>query len=966
MTDDTGKKVPYRGRVWIPMAVLVLVLGAATLVLVRLRFGPFWEVGGNIPVIPVVVTSGLTIAALLVGIWWGRRSVRGLWCLPLEDIRVKDGWSWEVDENRKLVNIDPGVEQVLGYKVEELIGQNLDILVSSEELQRIRHKLGVVMDTPQPFMLLDVLHRHKDGRLIALECSGVPVFRDGRFWGYRGISRNVLDRHMAESALQERAEWYRTAFATNRDAMALVRLSDAEVVDINQELLRRGGFERREIIGKTSDEIGWWVDLRERDRVYEDLNKYGQVVNREIRLRHKDGVEVPVSLSSYVMNIRSEPHALAIIRDIRLLKEAQEAFRESDARMRALLDAVSVGVGIDNLDGSTIIVNAGLARMLGYTIDELRAMRFTEYTHPDHIAADVLLFQELAAGLRKTYQMEKCFIRKEGESVWCRLTRVLVRDVDGNPAYCLGMAEDITDRKRAEESLRESRDNFSKMFRSCPVPMAISRLSDMKLVDANLAWQSFLNLSLSDVVGKNGAELGIWIDLQRRETYVQKVFQEKSVRNFEAAMTTSDGDPKDVTLAAETIDVGGEPHVLWVIEDVTELKRNRDFVLHAQKMEAVGQLTGGVAHDFNNILAVVMTNAECLLDETDPDDGRCDLIGAICTAAERGADLTGRLLAFSRRQELHPRTLDLKPVIEDIAVVLRRTFGATIDIRVESVGRLPSIRVDSGLFENALLNLAINARDAMNNQGVLILSVGEIDFTEKAIRHLSTIPPGRYAVISVEDDGCGMSPNLIDRIFDPFFTTKAKGQGTGLGLSMVYGFVRQSGGFIDVRSEEGKGTCFDLLFPAIEETDNALKTESAPSGEVEASLVSIRQGLFVLLVEDDPAVRLATRHMLEAMGARVVDVENGEMAMETIETIGGCDLLITDVVMPGQLTGADLAKTVRATMPDLPVLFISGYSSGRLDAADLMSPQTRFLRKPFKHADISAAIDSLLSESRQI
>ena len=962
MTKDTGGWIPYRGRAWIPVSILAL--GAALLVLVQTRFGSLLVIGGGGAVIPTMAMGAFAGVAFLVGTWWGRRSVKGMRSLPLDCVRVKNGWAWEIDENRKFVYVDPGIDQVLGYKAEELIGQGPEVLVPAEDYQYIRHKFVEVMETPQPFMMLDVLHRHKDGQRISLECSGVPLFHDGRFRGYRGISRNVLDRQMAESALLERAEWYRTVFAISPDAMGLTRLSDAEFVDVNEELLRRSGFDRHEIVGKTSDEIGWWADTRDRDQVYEDLKKHGQVENREVRLRSKDGSEAPVLLSSHIMDIRGEPHVLTIVRDISLLKEAQEAFLESDARMKALLEAVSIGVGVDNLDGTTITANAGLARVLGYTVDELQAMHFTDYTHPDHIEADALLFQELAAGLRKTYQMEKCFIRKDGEPVWCRLTRVLVRDATGNPAYCLGMAEDITDRKRAEESLRESRDNFSKMFRSCPVPMAISRYSDLIVVDANRAWLSFLNFTWSDMVGKTGAELGIWVDLRCRDAFVQKVRQEGSVRNFEAAMTSSDGDRKDVILSAEIIDVGGQQHMLWVIEDISELKRNRDFVHHAQKMKAVGQLTGGVAHDFNNILAVVMTNAECLLDEMDPTDGRRDLIDAICAAADRGADLTGRLLAFSRRQELHPQTLGLNSVIEDVAVMLRRTLGATIDIRTTPSGRSPSIHVDRGQFENALLNLAINARDAMNNQGVLTLSVGEVDVTSQGVRHLTAIPPGRYAVISVGDDGCGMSLDLIERVFDPFFTTKAKGQGTGLGLSMVYGFVRQSGGFIDVESEEGKGTRFDLLFPAVEKTDDAPKTVSAPSGEMK-SLLS-QQNLFVLLVEDDPAVRMATRRMLEAIGAQVVDASDGEAALDVLETTGGCDLLVTDIVMPGRLNGADLAKAARALIPDLPVVFVSGYSSGRLNGFDLASPQTRFLQKPFKHADIVAVIDSLCGGIQQI
>ncbi len=390
--------------------------------------------------------------------------------------------------------------------------------------------------------------------------------------------------------------------------------------------------------------------------------------------------------------------------------------------------------------------------------------------------------------------------------------------------------------------------------------------------------------------------------------------------------------------------------------DVTEARR-RDAAIHqAQKMEALGQLTGGIAHDFNNLLTVVLGSAELLAETTDAKRQR-QLAATIMRAAERGSELARRLLAFARRQPLAPTTVDFNRLIAAMHGMLMQTLGEHIEIRILPDAKLLPAYVDAGQLETAILNLAINARDAMPSGGRLTIETRNVHLERGFVGGPGEPPSGDYVMVAVSDTGAGMSPEVMARAFDPFFTTKDFGKGSGLGLSMVYGFVRQSGGYVTLYSEPGLGTTVKLYFPP---ADGAAAAEEAPPAAEE-----VRGSEAVLLVEDDAMVRRHVEGLLAALGYRTLVAENGAEALAILGRGERVDLIFTDMVMPGGMSGRDLAEAARRMRPDLKILFTSGYTNEMLKAGGTASPPSaepaaNFIAKPYRRRELAAKLRAVL------
>jgi len=384
--------------------------------------------------------------------------------------------------------------------------------------------------------------------------------------------------------------------------------------------------------------------------------------------------------------------------------------------------------------------------------------------------------------------------------------------------------------------------------------------------------------------------------------------------------------------------------------EIDELDRR---LRQAQKMEAIGQLTGGIAHDFNNLLTVILGNAELLVDSLAHQPELRGLAEMSATAAERGAELTGRLLAFARLQALDPRAVEVDRLVDDMSAMLRRTLGEQIGIETVYAKELCRGYVDRGQLEAALLNLCINARDAMADGGHLTIELANAELDEDYAQRHGDVTPGRYLMIAVSDTGTGMTPEVLAHAFEPFFTTKEVGKGSGLGLSMVYGFIKQSEGHVNIYSEPGGGTTVRLYVPCAETeaavVQDAARDEAAPGGDET-----------ILLVEDDEMVRAFVARQLEGLGYRVLQAVNGQDALTALEREPGIDLLFTDVVMPGGMGGRELAEAAHAMRPDLPVLFTSGYTEnaivhqGRLDAG------VHLLNKPYRRTALARKVRLVL------
>jgi nitrogen-specific signal transduction histidine kinase/ActR/RegA family two-component response regulator len=418
-----------------------------------------------------------------------------------------------------------------------------------------------------------------------------------------------------------------------------------------------------------------------------------------------------------------------------------------------------------------------------------------------------------------------------------------------------------------------------------------------------------------------------------------------------------DGTTFPMELSVGELSIGGHRVFTGFIRDMTSRQRIEQELQQAQKMEAVGQLTGGIAHDFNNLLTVIIGNLEMLEVSSRLRAKDRALLSETQEAALQGAKLTEHLLAFGRRQPLHPAVFDVGELVSDFTNLLRRSLGGAIEMRTTIRGEHHTVFVDETQLQNALLNLALNARDAMPQGGSLTIDISRTDVDIGYVQSHPELQSGQFVLLSVTDTGTGMTPEVRLKAFEPFFTTKPAGAGSGLGLSMVYGFVKQSGGQIQLFSEPGQGTTIRILLPLVAE---ARRATDHPAPQLEAFSA---RGETVLVVEDDRRVRHVTVARLRAIGYTVIEAENAPEALEELEANPSADLLFTDIMMPGGMTGMELAQHVRMKHPNIHILLTSGYAEPNLLEQEL-SEGTAWLRKPYTAVDLARRIRDLLDDQR--
>jgi two-component system CheB/CheR fusion protein len=422
---------------------------------------------------------------------------------------------------------------------------------------------------------------------------------------------------------------------------------------------------------------------------------------------------------------------------------------------------------------------------------------------------------------------------------------------------------------------------------------------------------------------------------------------------YETVHRRSDGSTYDVEMHLQLTQAEVPPVFVANVEDITEIRAQQEQLRHAQKMDVLGQLTGGVAHDFNNLLTVITGNLELLEARIRQDDQR-QLIGEAQEAAELGADLTKQLLAFARRQPLEPKVIDLNEHMIGMSDWLRRTLGEAIQIKTVLADDLNKTLVDPGQVENAVLNLAINARDAMPNGGLLTIETANRELDQAYAASQTDVSPGNYVVLSLADNGNGMSREIQERIFEPFFTTKEEKSGAGLGMSMVYGFTKQSGGHVAVRSGPGEGTTVDLYLPSASVNGEAEEASDTPAK------MPVTRSETVLVVEDDPRVRRVTVRRLTDLGYNVLKAENGEAALEVLEREQNIDLLFSDLLMPGGMSGGDLAREVLRLRPEIKILLTSGYPSDAAVQKGWLDEGAQLLMKPYSRTELIESIRNIL------
>jgi PAS domain S-box-containing protein len=492
--------------------------------------------------------------------------------------------------------------------------------------------------------------------------------------------------------------------------------------------------------------------------------------------------------------------------------------------------------------------------------------------------------------------------------------------------------------------LAATEEKYSKAFKSSPAAITITRFSDGCHLEVNDRWLQLMNLTREQVIGKTSIELGVFANAEEREKMLAPLRGHGSVRGLNLKVR-SRGRILDTLASAEVIELDGQRLIIASILDITEFKSLIEQLHHVQKMELVGSLAGGVAHDFNNLLTII-TGYAALAEKRDLDPELADEIQQIKQAAGKASALTRQLLAFSRRQVLEPRNISLNRVIAEIERLLRRTIGENIQLRTVLAADLGTVHADPVQIEQVVMNLAVNARDAMPDGGKLLFETCNLDLTSPYPQGAFEIPAGRYVMLVITDTGTGIPPEHLDRIFEPFFTTKGVGKGTGLGLSTVYGIVKQSGGYLWAYSHLGAGTTFKICLPRVE--------TSADSTRPAQTTENLRGTETVMVVDDDRNVCDLTAKILGQYGYRVITSHSGEEALQRADAFPAeIDLLVTDVIMQN-MSGRELARQLKAKRPGLKLLYVSGYSHFSLSGENgVVFPGEMTLPKPFAPSDLA-------------
>jgi two-component system cell cycle sensor histidine kinase/response regulator CckA len=627
------------------------------------------------------------------------------------------------------------------------------------------------------------------------------------------------------------------------------------------------------------------------------------------------------------------------------------AIQIPDLTLQEILDSVQdVFYQVDQ-DGRLVMFSRSGAAELGYDdVGQLLGRKVSELWYLPERRREMVDALDRNGVLN---DWEAQLRRRDGSPVTVATTIRLVFDAEGRKLGYRGIWRNIEQRKRAEEALRQSEEKFSKIFQTVPDTIVVTRARDGLLLDVNPGFEQATGWSRAESVGRTTPELSLWADLAARDRMVATLRQKGEVLNSDFIFRRKNGEERPGVFSARSLTLGGEACLLFLRRDVTEQKRLEAEaalleaqLLQSQKLDAVGQVAGGVAHDFNNLLTVQLGNLGLLAEvEGLPQEAR-ELLVEIEQSARAAAGLTRQLLAFSRRQVLQARRVELNQVLSGFLGMLRRVLREDIQLEVRPSGCALWVEADVGMLEQVFMNLVVNARDAMPGGGHLTLSCESVEVVTPPAA-AAEARRGRYARLTVADDGQGMDEATQRRIFEPFFTTKPTGKGSGLGLATVYGIVKQHGGWIEVESAPGRGSRFRVHWPeqAGDEGGAADVASDAPLGHGET----------VLLVEDDHAVRRTLRGLLTRLNYRPLEALNG-VAAEALWRAekGSIDILVTDMVMPGGVSGLELVHRLRAEEPGLPAIVLSGYSADLVQGG--VPGDVAFLSKPCDPADLARVL----------
>ncbi len=849
--------------------------------------------------------------------------------------------------------------EITGYSIDELLKIGMGGLAHPDEIpilsERLRRRIAGE-EVPQQYETRFV---HKNGRTVPIEISGARTVWKGQV-ATLVIIRDITERKQAMEKLHESEEKYRTLVERANDGIVIIQ--DGVMKFANQRIAEMWGGTPEEIVGTRftkyvhPDELSKVEDYYRRRMSGEKVTSIYETI-----LQRRNGSALYAEINAGVISYEGRPADLVIIRDITERKRVEEALRQSEERYRALVEGSFDGIFIQK-DSKIIYANKRLYEMLGYEQGELVGKDHWVIYHPDYQDFTRERAKARIRGEDIPPQYEVKLQRRDGSFFE---GEVLARKIwFGDEPGIQVWVRDMSQRKEAEEKIMASEERYRSLIESSSDAI-LGLDKERNIVSCNQGFCDLFGFSREEAEGRS-----IRIVHDSDESFHSfgeisyPMVKRQGYFRGEWDFVRKDGTkiPSEVVISAIKSPQGVITGYVSIVRDLTARKRMEQEMAslqaqlqQAQKMEAIGRLAGGIAHDFNNLLSVIKGTCQLSVLDLREGDPLYANLKEIERATDRAADLTRQLLAFSRKQMMEMRVLDLNEVIKGLEKMLHRLIGEDIELVTYLAEGLGWVKVDPGQMEQAIINIVVNARDAMPQGGKLTVETVNVELDEEYARRHIAVKPGSYVMMAISDTGVGMTKEVKERLFEPFFTTKEMGKGTGLGLSTVYGIVKQSGGNIWVYSEPGQGATFKIYLPRVDEPMDELKEEiikEIPHGSET-----------LLIVEDEEGVRKLAVRILKRQGYQVLEAEDGGKAFMLCEKYKEpVHLILTDVVMPG-MSGRQLAERLKEIHPEAKVLYMSGYTDNAIAHHGILEEGIEFIQKPFTLESLARKVRRVLDKA---
>ncbi len=866
-----------------------------------------------------------------------------------------------MDSDGIIMSVNESMSERLGKSDEVLIGTNIyDHLPTDIAEQRKK----IALEAAKKHKPVQFEDRRGDRWL---ENNVFPIFNPrGDVNRYAIYSRDITDQKKTEESLRL------TQYSVDHSSDAVFWiLPDANIVYVNDTVCGLLGYSQQELLTMTVLDIDPDSDPDKLLRRFEEIEKSGSLIF-ETRLRRNDGYVFPVEIMVNKRELEGKPYIFAFARDITERKKAELDLIESESKYHMLFESANDAIFIMK-DDLFIDCNEKTLELFGCT--KAQIIHHSPYGLSPHLQPDDSISQEKALEkLEKAYNGNPQFFEWKHKKFDGTLfdAEISLNAIDfGSERYLQAIVRDITERKKAEEDLSRAKSLLFEAIEQSPAGIIIADAPDVKITIANSA-----ALGIRGETSESLTDIPVDLHPAKWQTFYpdgtpfkpedlplsQAVMLGIKSNNVDAIIRRQNGEDRWVLANAAPVrdEKGAIVAGVVVFHDITELKKTEDALRkseeqlrHAQKMEAVGQLAGGIAHDFNNVLTAIIGFANLIKMKLKGNDEIIQDVDYIISSANRAAYLTQSLLTFSRKQIINPQPLKINEVIQNLNRLLMRILGEDIELQTLLTEDDPTIRADSVQIDQVLMNLSTNARDAMPNGGKLSIITESINLDSEFIKAHGYGTQGMYVLISVADSGTGMNSETKSKIFEPFFTTKEVGEGTGLGMSVLYGIVKQHNGFVDVYSEQGEGTTIKIYFPTI----------SSDVKQADAIKSMLKRGSeTVLVAEDDEMARLLVRTVLEEYGYTVIVAENGEDAIESyIQNQEEIQLLLLDVIMPKK-NGKEVFEEIKKIRPDIKALFTSGYPKDIIQKREILDKKLNFIPKPLSPQQLLLKIREVLDQ----